>query len=318
MIYTLVNKNFLIPEIIKEENLNILLQRMIDYCLNKDINQCFNIYIVGEQQIFFCKNNELYISENNIISKFNSNIPSIKTLDVISSFYNEYQIIKKLEKNVIHKNLDMDMDIKINKTNNILVEEEIKIDKPEPNKNSNKEVCVKDSQEKKYKTKSKEELELISLIEETMVIYQNEVKKIKDLERQIKIIDDYNDSLIKKKREKILTNFSKLKNDYKTFVLINRKKNIKPETIVPSLFELKYNYFKELINEEDTKILLDEIYIMNLDEVLNNKIEFDNKILLLSNKYGDESKKLNVKFDHSWEDLELETEPSEINNSKLG
>jgi len=57
---------------------------------------------------------------------------------------------------------------------------------------------------------------------------------------------------------------------------------------------------------------------LNLDEILNQKYELDDEIILFANKYCEESKKLNVKFSYSWEDLELEVESSETNNSKLG
>lgn len=305
MLFTLVNKNYLIPEIHKEENLNLLLQKLFEYTYNKDKSFSSNIYIVGEHQIYFCNNNEIYCSEYNVITKLNYNLPSIKTLESIKLFCSNqnYQVFEN-KKDV----LNMDVEIKIKDNPNIIIAEEV-------HKTTETKVI---NEMKKPKVKSKEELELIKLIEETMSIYQNEVNKIKEIERQIKIIDDNTNSLLKKKREKVLTNFSKLKNDYQTYTLIKQKKELKPQTLIPNLFELKYNYFEELIKDNETKNLLDKIKELNLDEILNQKCEINNNIVLLSNSYDEESKKLNVKFDHSWEDLEIETEPSEINNSKFG
>lgn len=324
MIFTLVNKNFLIPVIERDTNFNLLLQKLYEFSYNKDKTYCLNIYIVTEQEIYFCNDNQIYCSKNKIITKVDYNLLSFKSLEDISFFCNNqnseiktnitdmnFSIKEKINKNIII------VDDKINKnisTNNMIYEDHIKKEETI----SNKEFLIKNSNENKPKIKSQEELEIIKLIEETMEIYQNEVRKIKDIERQIKIIDDDTNSLIKKKKEKSLTNFSKLKNDYKTYTLIKRKKKLKPETSVPNLFELKYEFFNELVKNEETKILLEKINVIDLDEVLNQKYEINDDMLLLSNRYGDDSKKLNVKFEHSWEDLEIETEASENNNSKFG
>lgn len=309
MIFTLVNKNFLIPLIERDTNFNLLLQKLYEFSYNKDKIYCLNIYIVSEQEIYFCNDNQIYSSKNNIITKVDYNLPSFKSLEDITFFCNNQNL--EIKTNV--SNMNFTIKEKENK-NIILVDDK-----------TNNNICTNNiinedhiKKENKPKIKSKEELEIIKLIEETMEIYQNEVRKIKEIERQIKIIDDNTNSLIKKKKEKSLTNFSKLKNDYYTYSLIKRKKELKPETNIPNLFELKYEFFNELIQNEETKILLDKINIINLDEVLNQKYEIDNDLLLLSNRYGDDSKKLNVKFEHSWEDLEIETEASENNNSKFG
>lgn len=321
MIFTLVNKNFLIPVIERDTNFNLLLQKLYEFSYNKDKTYCLNIYIVSEQEIYFCNDNQIYCSKNKTITKLDYNLPSFKSLEDISFFCNNRNL--EIKTNIT----DMNFCIKEKENTNVIIvddhrnicdnmiyEEDIKKEKTF----TNKELLIKNINENKPKIKSQEELEIIKLIEETMEIYQNELRKIKEIERQIKIIDDNTNSLIKKKKEKSLTNFSKLKNDYKTYTLINRKKELKPGTLVPNLFELKYEFFSKLVQNEETKLLLDKINVIDLDEVLNQKYEIDNDLLLLSNRYGDDSKKLNVKFEHSWEDLEIETEPSENNNSKLG
>jgi len=327
MFFTLVNKNFLIPEIERDTNFNILLQKLYEFTYNKDKIYCLNVYIVSEQEIYFCNDNQIYCSKNKNITKVDYNLPSFKSLEHISFFCSNqnYQNLE-IKTNMTDMNFSINekenkniiiVDDKRNKnicTNNIIDEEDIKKEKSI----SNKKLLIKNTNDSKPKVKTQEELELIKLIEETMEIYQNEVRKIKEIEMQIKIIDDNTSSLIKKKKEKSLTNFSKLKNDYKTYTLIKRKKELKPETNIPNLFELKYEFFNELLQNEETKILLEKINVIDLDEVLNQKYEINNDLLLLSNKYGDDSKKLNVKFEHSWEDLEIETEPSENNNSKFG
>jgi hypothetical protein len=81
---------------------------------------------------------------------------------------------------------------------------------------------------------------------------------------------------------------------------------------------LKYNYFNQLFADEQNKVILEKLENLDLDEILNMGYEINEEIVSISNKYGDDSKKLNIKFDHSWEDLELETEATEKNNSRLG
>jgi hypothetical protein len=175
---------------------------------------------------------------------------------------------------------------------------------------------IKEKQEIREKTK--EEHEIIKLCEETMEIYQNEVRKMKEIEQQIKVLDNNKKSLLKKRKEKLFTNFSKLKNDYNTFKMIQRKFQKKPDMDIPSLFILKYNYFEEIIKIESDIKILEVIHDMNLDEVLNKDCELNDELIDYVNKYEEESKKFNVKFEHSWEDLEYETESIENNNSKLG
>lgn len=296
MYYTLVNKNLLIPIIEKDNNLNMLLQKMSDLTFNMNADFCSNIYIVGEDEIYFSKNFDIYIAKNNSITKYNKSPITKNVLTTINNF-----IINNKETQIKNNKCEeMDISIDIKKNKNILVEDNIIIKKKEP------------------EPKSQEELELIKLIEDTMEIYQNEVRKMKNIETKIKIIDDNNKTLLKKKKEKTLSNFSKLKNDYHTYKNIINKKKIKEGFTIPSLFELKYDYFNSFLNDEKNILLIEKVEEINLDEVLNQVIELADDIKNLSDNYGKNSKKLNVKFDHSWEDMEIETEPVEMNNSKLG
>lgn len=289
MIYTLINKNLLIPLIEERDNLDMLLQKMLDITYDMDKLYCSNVYIVGTDGIYFSNNNKIYLSNGTTNIQIQKNISSKAILNNIKLF-----IFENINDTLSSKyDNNMDININIKKQNKIIIKEIDEI-------------------------KNKEELELITLIEETMKIYQDEVLKMKDLEKQIKILDDSQKSLIKKVNEQLFTNFSKLKNDYNTFKLIKKKQLQKPEMDIPSLFEFKYNYFTNLLTIDNNKTLLEQIEEMNLDEILNLNNDLDNDIKLLSNKYGDESKKLNVKFDHSWEDLEVETEPTEVNNSRFG
>ena len=296
MTNTLVNKNPLIPLIEISENLDVLTQKLLDLTYNMDNSFCFNVYIVSGQGIYFSKNNKLFNSHNGLITEITKHSPLKQNFDKIKSFLFE-DTVSQITTSM--SDVDMSINIKEKKHKNIII----------------KEKAVKTEQVKKIQ--SKEELEIMQLIEETMEIYQKEVHKIKDIEKQIKVLDDNKKSLLKKKREKLLTSFSKLKNDYDSYKKIKRKRLIKSDFDIPSLFVLKNNYFTQLLESDENKKILDKIDELDLDQVLNQGNELDADIVELVNRYCDESKKLNVKFDHSWEDLELETEATEKNNSRL-
>jgi hypothetical protein len=298
---TLVNKNLLIPEIETSDNLNNLIQKMSDITYNMNNTFCLNVYIVSEQGIYFNKNNKLYNSNELLIREIQNNNSLKENFNKIKSFMenelNKDELVfvnkEKINDETVIK---MKLDINEKKTNNITIKEE----------------------PKKLPIKSKEEIELIKLIEETMELYQKEVQQRREIEKQIKILDDNTKSINKKNREKFLTNLSKLKNDYDTYTKIIKKQSIKPEFQIPELFLLKNNYFNNLLKNEKNKTILEQISELDLDQILNQEYELNDDINNLITDYGSESKKLNVKFDHSWEDLELETEPTEKNNSRLG
>jgi len=293
MSFTFVNKNLLIPEIKTYNDYNSAIKKLLDdsYVLNN--LEFENIYVVALDSIYFTDSKEIYkMSNPKCIEKINFEIPNENYLQHIKTFLNSKKDVnynKQLKKN---DNLFIKFNHK--KENDILIE-------------NNKET----------KPKTSEELELIKLCETTMELYQNEVSKMKDLEKKIKILEHNKINILKKEKEKIFQNFSKFKNDYQTFQLINKKKEKNPDFDIPSLFELKYVYFKELTNNEANKDLLEKINNLNLDNILNTNSDLDEDIKNHVNNYGDLTKKLNVKFSHSWEDLEYETESMETNNSRF-
>jgi hypothetical protein len=313
MNFTFVNKNLLIPEIEIFENFDKSIQKLIDSAHFGDKNYNSNLYVVSSDNVYFSNGSELYsVSGTNNIEKIEISLPNKTYLNKINSFLSGC--------------FDMDIDFNIKNSNDKIIikndKEQIETNKQIKNriKNQNKQEAKEVNLEEKPEPiqKTKEELELISLYEEIMQIYQTELRKIKEIEKKIKILDCNRKNLLKKQKEKIFVNFSKLKGDYDTFKMINKKLAKNPDMEIPSLFILKYNYFRELMNIcENQKLfkLLDEL---NLDEVLNKNIDIDLELQNFANDYGKDSKKLNVKFDHSWEDLELETDAFEMNNSKLG
>jgi hypothetical protein len=315
MSLTFVNKNLLIPQIKEYSDFNPCIQQLMNTTFNMDKLYCSNVYIVSSECVYFSDGNNIYsVSNTNIIKKVDLNIPNKTCLTSINSFLNLEIINPNIDISQSNTVNNMDINIKIPKHKNIIIEDE------DGDDNNKKNVKKEIKQTKKYeqpKPKTPEELEIIKLCEETMELYQTEVKKMKDIEQQIKVLDANKKSILKKRREKLFTNFSKLKNDYNTFNMINKKLDKKPEMEIPSLFALKYNYFEQIVKNSNYASILSQIDAMNLDEVLNKDYELNKEMEDFVNSYGDESKKLNIKFDHSWEELDLETEPIENNNSRL-
>lgn len=306
MKYTLVNKNLLIPTIETNDNLELLVQKMFEITHNMNISYCEQIYIVNKFSIYFVKNNVLYNIKNGKITELENYVYLNDYLNKMKTFLNEEKQINNDdftdEDNSINKIGEMKIVFNEKKNNNVIVLDD----------NINKKNII----EHEIKEKTQEEIELINLIEETMILYQQEAQRKKELEKQLKNLDDNTKLLKKRQNEKIITNFSKLKNDYMTFKKIKSKKNKNIEFEIPTLFFLKYDYFTKIIDKEE--IILEKIHEIDIDEFLNKNETLSNEIIELVKQYENDSKKLNVKFDHSWEDLELETEPSEKNNSMLG
>ena len=317
MSFTFVNKNLLIPQIEICKDLNTSIQKLLDTSYNTDKTYCSNLYIVSADCIYFTNGKNLYtVSNTNLVERVDIKMPNKSQLKVLNSFLNSEnndnndKNDKLVNDNDNNDNDNNDMNIKFNRKDSKTIKNDSAI-------KLNNKIPVKSELKIEPKEKSKEELELLKLCEETMEIYQNEVRKMKEIEQKIKLLENNKKSLLKKQKEKIFGNFSKFKNDYNAFKLINKKLDKKPDMNIPSLFALKYDYFSQLTKNEDNFLLLNLVDDLNLDEVLNKDCELDDKLQKFVNDYGEYSKKLNVKFDHSWEDLELETDAMEMNNSRL-
>lgn len=328
MSFTLVNKNTLIPQIEIFQNFDTSIQKLFDLAQNNNKDFCKNLYVVTLKTVYFTNGKELYIVDNTKrIRKIETNIINKSCLNSIQSFLDSTN--EQVKNNQVKTNSSLFVDDKqdndkqdddkqdVDKQD---IVEEMSIDFNAKDHKNN--IMVTNNFEKvntkeKIKEKSDEELEIMKLCEETMEIYHNEIAKIKGLEKKIKILESNELNLLKKKREKMLSSFSKFKNDYNTYKMIHNKLKKDPKMNIPSLFMLKYDYFVQLITSEENIKLLEEIDNLNLDEVLNTNYELDSKIQQFVNDYGELSKKMNVKFDHSWEELEVDADTTENNNSKL-
>lgn len=292
MNFVLINKNFLIPHIENSNDLFIIMQKMMDMTYNKNDEYCANVYIVSYDG--------LYITKNNVVYKINNK--------------NEYEIVEHQSVSQLNLNIFVNNNSSNIKTQSIK-QEIINADKMNTNKmNTNKMNLEK----KKEEQDSEEMIKMKQLIQETCLLYEKEMKKMHDIEMKIKIINDRQKERIKKEKEKTLTNFSKFKQEYETYKKIKKKihNNDGNDKTIPELFILKYEYFDDLYDQN--KKLLDKIEEKNLDETLYNNENLDLEITNIVNEYCKNAKKYSVKFDHSWEELDLQTASFENNNSKLG
>lgn len=283
---TFVNKNYLIPVIKECDTLENALFLLTDITYNMNNDYCSNVYVVNTNSIYFTKKNVIYyIDDKNIIHKPNYNFCNMSLLTHI----NKYDDFTNNNMCVEFCNSKLEHIVITNNTENI-------------------------NQQKKEQTE--DEKNLFKLYNEIMETYNEELRNKTEIEKELKILKSNREKIIKKQKEKLLTNLSKLKNDYKTYVLMKKSLTANPDKEIPYLFSLKFPYFEDLL--KNNKNVMDKLENMNLDKTLNNNEELDDDIIKLCNQYGNDIKKLTTKFDHSWTELEIDNDLNDNNNSMFG
>ena len=283
MIYTLINKNKLIPSIINFTTEKSAIRELIEITTNYN-NQTLlkNIYIYAtdyNEEIEYI----IFNQNNNIVKKKLSNNNDYLTFFTIDSLYNDNYICDTTHLIINSKNI----------TKNITINENSKF---EDNENSKFE----DNED--YKT-----IEIKKSCEEIFSLYNTELNKIKKIENNLKNLEKKEEKLNNRIINQNIDNINKLYLDYKTFLKIKEKINNKTDKFsVPELFIKKYIYFCELqynTDYNDVFNILKDININEPNSYLSNK-----EIILLSKKYILDSKNLNCSFDHNWDDLTGDTE----------
>ncbi len=330
--YTLVDKNFVIPElIVKNEYFEILIE-LYKRTYERSKIYCSNVYVVKYTGIKYecqieCVDNIFY--ETDLCG-------TKKKIDIDLSYiivdHQNKKLFKKEENSVLktseENNKKKEMEIIINQKDvkNVILEksdeknEEIKLEIVETNiKNSEEERKKKDEKEKKRE-------EILKMCEQVMDLYHLELNKIKKIELNLKSLNSKLERLKNKKREKIFSEISRTKNEYETWKKLkytrpkeNRELIKKDETEleerselqIPILFEAKYNYIDNLMNNPNIKSIYKELNKYNLEEIfINEEINIDERIIKFVEKYTKISKKeLHYGFDHDWDYLESELGP---------
>lgn len=273
MKYILVNKNKLIPTITNFTSEKSAIRELIEITTNYNNTTILkNIYIYASD---YNEETEYIIfnQNNNIIKKKLSNNNDYLTFFTIDNLYDENQLTINPKNNV----------------KNIVINENKQNENSEDNKlNSEKEKIKKSC-------------------EDIFAMYNAELSKIKKIENNLKNLEKKEDKLNNKIINQNIDNINKLYLDYKTFLKIKEKINIKSDKFtIPELFIKKYMYFNELLNNSDYNIILEKLKNININE-LNDYLSND-EIIIFSKKYVNDSKNLNCTFDHNWDDLTSDTE----------
>ena len=299
---TFVNKNYLIPDVIEFSRLEDSLDKLNDITYNQSIEYNENVYVVHYSKIYFWFDKKFYFldTKTNNISVYDYNTNNINSLNIIKNFTNN----KLSESTDLVESIESEMKLVINNK----PMKNINIDNTKENIKEN--INITDTTKQIKKELTLEENKIIKLCEEVMETYQKEKKKIKEIEKKLKILDNQEKVIKKKIQDKIYTRISKLKGDYHTYKLINLKDkkplNSSENMEIPVLFTQKYAYFKKITLDLENLELLEQIDKFVLDNIINNEIQIDIKIINLAKNYEIISKDLNVKFDHSWEELDAD------------
>lgn len=281
MNYIFINNTYLIPKVITfdKNELSLALQLLKKEGNNK------NVYIVKTYKtlnlsIIFYKNNSFYrINNDTDINNFNH----VNDVDFIQQF--EKDKISLLDSDMVQLNEPV-----LNNTPNVnILESDTNI----------KAINENDSQtnnKNSIKNRLKEECE--SVIE----LYKIQKDKVNKLSKDVLIMEKKEKKLIQDIYDKKFNLLSILYTDLKVYEQLN-------EQDIPLLFCKKYEYFKnankddieiyERIKSIDINKLLDE----GINEETVNKYKL-NELFITSNKYSNDLKKLNVVFEHSWNELE--------------
>lgn len=342
--YTLVDKNFTIPDIIKSNNLVELLVEFSKRVWKRDETYYLNIYIIMntksnmyQGKIIYSKNKFLLIDNENNIKEypfdnsfiFNSNEQTINQ--------SVNQSVNQIDKFDIVDTIDTDnkkdMELIINKKEpiNIIVNNDktpinIKMEKT-PIKNELKSELEKEELEKEVseedKIKEQKKVELLKMCEQVMDLYNLELNNLKKQELNLKNLNNKIEKLEKKKKERIFDSISRTQNEYHTWKKIKynipkdnlemvkndiEELEIRKEIKIPILFQAKYDYIEKLNNNIHIKKIFDTLNKLDLEELyIKDKIDLDETVIKFVEKYYDLSKNdLHYKFEHDWDHMDNE------------
>lgn len=298
MKYTLVNKNRLIPQILYFDSEKLAISELIEITNNCNNSFLKNIYIVCETDT----NYYLIINNgNNIVKLINNKIEIIN-----KTFLTSNTILNNLEKIFTdNKNIELVIKNKNIQNKNITIinnNDENNKDNRDNNGENNKDNTDNDGEN------NDENNELKKSCDEVFQLYNQEIFKIKKIENLIKNLEKKEEKIINKIKNDNIDKINKLYYDLDTFFRINEKVKKSANFIVPDLFYKKYDYFYNLYNSNnDIVVTLNKIKDFDINNI-NDNINIDNDIILFAKIYFEDSKELNITFDHDWDDLSADVD----------
>ena len=332
MNYTLVDKNLLIPEILKSTEYFYIVSQLYKKTYLRNKEYCSNIYIVKYNLAKFECTIEF---DGETFYELNDNIKKNLNLDFNNIF---------IKHNIKNDSLEFKSNVKLSNLNNkqmiltfneeqenskikIISKKEVKFSENIIDNNK-----IDESNNKIDESNNKKKEELIKACEQVMDMYNLEINNIKKTEFKIKSLDSKLEKLEKKKIEKIILDISKTKGDYETWkkikYIINKdhpedilkselELELREDPIVPILFTAKYNYFENAVKNDKIKNMFDILNKISIDQLyISDTIELDNEIINYCDKYFELSKKdLHYQFDHDWDYLDTEMNASSKSGS---
>jgi hypothetical protein len=277
MKYTLVNKNRIIPQIVCFDSEKLAICELIEITNNTNNSFLKNIYIVCETDT-----NDYLIINNGI--------------NIVKLLNDKIEIINKtfLTSNIILNNLEKIF------TDNKNIELVIK------NKNKNKNIMIINNNEE---NNNEENNELKKSCDEVFQLYNQELLKIKKIENLIKNLEKKEEKLINKIKNDNIDKINKLYYDFNTFIRINEKVNNSDSFTIPDLFYKKYHYFNNLYNSNnEIAQIFNKLKNFNINNINDIDNTIDSDIIFFAKKYFEESKELNITFDHNWDDLSVDVD----------
>ena len=324
------------------ENIKII-NRLLIKTLDKDISYCKNIYVVCLNEthcvefIYFSNGkNAFKYKDNKIII---SNIkPCIYHQSEITNFLLQNNNVKDNLFSLVINNKNNNNVIIDNKlTETILTETELTktiltetiltetiLTETELNKTILTETILNktkltESELNKIELNKKLKEELKNKINDIITLYNNEKENIKKYSNHLKKLEKDELNIKKKIRTIKIDKLSVLFYDYKTYKKINEKINKENldskdnDDKIPILFIKKYKYLE--LFEIKYKKLCDILININFNKLVNSTIdeniigiteEILNELFSIAEIYNKKIKLLNVEFNHSWEELDVD------------
>ena len=306
--YTFVDKNCLIPYIKTFDTKKYALDFLSNYVCGKCNKYKKNIYVVHESNDDNC--NKIYMYNNDIIW--------ISCVTNSNDYINKEKFDESI--NNIYKNCDNNKIDKINKVETNKVEtnkvetNNIKIDKVETDTNNknNTKTIENDIDTSKISIDNLEKKDLQILINKMKDELIGEKSKAKELSANINNINKKKEEQIKNCNNVKIKYLSNIKNDYKLFLTLEKKKKTNGDFKIPLLYTNIYEHISYLVKNKEIKCILDEIYKFDIDKMyINNELNIEDEILVFSKNYAIKSKENHLSFEHRWEKIE---EDENVNN----
>lgn len=273
--WTLVNKNLLIPSINVYDNIRDFLSDFIELTWQRSNAFNNNVYGVQDNTIYIIENDVVYSNINNSKTR----VANIK-YNTVNNFNYPY----------------ISFDEPCNETYNETCNESC---------GTFDETCGELCSEDEDKDKKLMQDKLDTLILQAQEEYNKQLTEMRRIEQELYAINKKQEKDKEEEIEKQMRNIIVFYSDCKTWSKLNNVVINDPKFVIPSNFEAKYLFIDELNNTNNE--LVKQTLELDEDKLYTDPIDnIPQFIIDYSVKYKDISKKLHYKFSHEYEYLEEE------------